>query len=81
MCNSLEVIIATTDVVKWLPYSKTVGGKKSLANLANYNNLPSFLPVFTISITFPMQMGFNSPKFYPSYSPYSPNFRKFFTIR
>ena len=33
-------------------------------------------PIFTISITFPMQMDFNSPKFFcqTSYSPYSPNF-------
>ena len=44
--------------------------------MANYSISPSFLPMFTISITFPMQMNFNSPKFFlpTSYSPYSPNF-------
>ena len=30
------------------------GGKKTLANLANCGNLPSFLPVFMISIALPM---------------------------
>ena len=35
-----------------------------MANLTNYSTLPSFLPIFTISITFSMQMDFNSPKFF-----------------
>ena len=39
--------------------------KKFLGNLVSYSNSPSFLPIFTISITFPMQMVFNSPKFFP----------------
>ena len=46
---------------------------------------PSFLPVFTISIKFPMQMDLNSPKFFcqTSYNPYSPNLFaiKVFTVR
>ena len=40
---------------------KNIGGKKTLAN---YSNSPSFLPIFTISITFPIQMDFSSPKFF-----------------
>ena len=30
------------------------GGKNTLANLANYSNSPSFLPIFMISIALPM---------------------------
>ena len=47
--------------------------------MENYSNSPRFL-IFTISITFPMQMDFNSPNFFcqTSYSLYSPNF---FTIK
>ena len=37
---------------------------KILVNLVNYSNLPSFLPTFTTSITFPMQMDFHSPKIF-----------------
>ena len=51
----------------------------------NYSISLSFSPIFTISITFPMQMDFNSPKFFhqTSYSPYSPKFLppKFFIVR
>ena len=52
--------------------AKNTGGKKILANFANYSSLL----IFTISIAFPMQMDFNLPKFFfrqTSYSPYSPN--------
>ena len=47
----------------YVPYSKNIAGKKTLTNLVNYSNLPSFLPIFTISTTFPMLLDFNSPKF------------------
>ena len=43
----------------------TVKNKKTLVNLVNYSISPSFLPIFTISITFPMQMDFNLLKFIP----------------
>ena len=38
------------------PFMLTDGGKKRLADLVNYNNSSSFLPIFAISIAFPMQM-------------------------
>ena len=43
---------------------KNINGEKTLTNFANYSISPSFLPIFIISITFPMQMNFNSPKFF-----------------
>ena len=48
-----------------------IGSKKTLAN---YRNLPSFLPIFTISITFLMQMAsiHQSVFHQTSYSSYSP---------
>ena len=48
---------------------KNIDGKKTLANLANYRNSPSFLPIFTIFITFPMQMDFISRKFFSAKLP------------
>ena len=64
-----ELIIKATQLQPL--YSKTIDSKKALAN---YNS-PSVLPIFTISIAFPMQMGFSLPKFFhqASYCPYSPN--------
>ena len=48
-----------------IPYSKNIGGEKTLVNLVNYSISPSVLPIFTISITFPIQMDFNLSKFFP----------------
>ena len=44
-------------------YRTVKNGEKTLANLANYSISLIFFPIFTISITFPMQMDFSSPKF------------------
>ena len=35
-----------------------------MQNLGEFGELQVFSPIFTISITFPMQMDFNSPKFF-----------------
>ena len=53
-----------------IPYSKNIGGEKTLANLGNYSILPSFRQ-FAVSVTFqfPMQMDFNSPKFFSAKLP------------
>ena len=37
---------------------------KTFTNLANYSNLPSFLPIITVSITFHMQTAGISPNFF-----------------
>ena len=49
---------------------KNIVDKNTLANLANY----SIAPIFTISIIFPMQMDFNSPKLANFLKSYLPNF-------
>ena len=60
----VEFNLLTIDSHRYLvPYSKNIGGEKTLAN---YSISPSFLPIFTNSITFPMQMDFNSPNFLQS---------------
>ena len=48
----------------WYHRVKNMGSEK----LAYYSISPSFLPIITISITFPMQTDFNSPKvFLPNF--------------
>ena len=61
-----------------IPYSKNIDGKKTLAN---YSISSSFSTIFTISITFPMQMNFNSPKFFFHQTFYNPYLPKFFTAK
>ena len=48
-----------------IPYSKNIAIIWWQKTLVNYSNSPSFSPIFTSSTTFPMQMDFNSPKFFP----------------
>ena len=59
-----------------LPYSKNIA-VKILRRIWQITEIfQVFLPIFTISITFPMQMDFNLPNFFYqiSYNPYLPNF-------
>ena len=61
---------------------KNIGCEKTSPNLVNY----SISSIFTISITFPMQMNFNFRQSFfrqISYSPYLPNFLlpKFLSVR
>ena len=59
---------------------KNIGGEKTLANLAVTAFCQVFLPIFTISETFPMQMDFYLPKFFlPNFL--QPLFTNFFTAK
>ena len=55
-----QIIILIIILVSIYHTVKNIGGEKTLVN---YSILPSFLPIFTISITFHMQMDFISPIF------------------
>ena len=48
---------------------------KNFGEFGKLEHFAKFLPIFTIFITFPMQMNFNLPKLFlqTSYIPYSPN--------
>ena len=51
----------------YILYSKNIGGEKlwwRIWQITAFHQV--FLPMFTISITFPMQMDFNSSKFLPT---------------
>ena len=79
---SVSVMISSLDEGYIYHRAKNIGGNKILVNFANYSSLP----IFTMSITFPMQVDFNLPKFFSAKLPtvlirQTFLLPKFFTIR
>ena len=62
MLKSLLKISTFCSKFSYHPTVKNIGGERTLAN---YCISLSFLLIFIISITFPMQMNFNLQKFFP----------------